>query len=80
MAPCQAARIAGAAGPRLVHPADANMVFLRLVDDEAAALRLRGFEFHPWGPPDARCYRFVVSWDQPEGDVETLCETLLSWT
>ncbi len=71
-----ASRIAAAAGQRVVYPAEANMVFLRLVDQEAASLRAQGFEFHAWGPPAQGHYRFVVSWDQPEGDVDALCRAL----
>ncbi|MEY4760629.1 MAG: Low specificity L-threonine aldolase [Pseudomonadota bacterium] len=75
-----AARIGAAAGPRLLYPAEANMVFLRLRDDEAASLRSQGFGFHPWGSPTDGCHRFVVSWNQPESDVDTLCGALRAWT
>ena len=71
-----AARIAVAAGERVLYPAEANMVFLRLREAEAAALRAQGFEFHSWGPPAQGHYRFVVSWDQPESDVDALCTAL----
>jgi len=79
-----AARVAAAAGQRLLHPADANLLFLRLAPAEAAALRDRGFEFHPWGAAVDNGYRFVVSWDQPASDVDALCEALsgntAAWT
>jgi threonine aldolase len=75
-----AARIAAAAGSRLLHPAEANLLFLRLLPAEADALCKQGFEFHPWGPADGNGYRFVVSWDQPDADVDALCKALHAWT
>jgi threonine aldolase len=71
-----AARIASAAGGRLLYPAHANMVFLRFAPGEKDALRERGFGFYDWGPPGEETARFVVSWDQSEGDVDALCEAL----
>ena len=75
-----AARIGKAAPARLAYPLESNLAFLRLAPDEAASLRARGFEFHPWGRPDAHTYRFVVSWDQPESEVDALCSALRAWT
>lgn len=71
-----AARIAGAAGTRLLYPVHANMLFLRLAQREKDALRERGFGFYDWGAPQEESARFVVSWDQSEGDVDALCEAL----
>ncbi|MBX9814105.1 MAG: threonine aldolase [Proteobacteria bacterium SG_bin5] len=56
-----AALLAQAAGARLIHPVEANEVFLRLTPEEAAELRAAGFDFYDWGPGEAR---LVVSWDQ----------------
>jgi hypothetical protein len=61
-----AALLATAAGGRLIHPAEANEVFLRVTPDEAAALRAKGFDFYEWGPGEAR---FVTSWGQDMDDV-----------
>jgi threonine aldolase len=56
--------LASAAPERLVHPVEANEVFLRLSADEAARLRAHGFDFYDWGPGEIR---FVTSWDaEPE--------------
>jgi threonine aldolase len=71
-----AARIAGAAGSRLLYPAHANMVFLRFAPGGKQALRKRGFGFHDWNAPREETARFVVSWNQPEADVDALCEAL----
>jgi threonine aldolase len=71
-----AARIGRHAGARLLYPVQANMVFLRLAPAEKQALRARGCGFHDWGPPAAQAARFVVSRDQPDSEVDALCEAL----
>jgi threonine aldolase len=71
-----AQRIGRAAGERLLYPVQANMVFLRFAPSAKARLRDRGFGFHDWGAPHDEAARFVVSWDQPEADVDALCEAL----
>ncbi|UVO55394.1 low specificity L-threonine aldolase [Sphingomonas sp. SUN039] len=68
-----AATLAAAAGARLLHPVEANEVFLRAAPDEAAGLRARGFEFYDWADGEIR---FVVSWDQPPPEVEALAAAL----
>jgi threonine aldolase len=71
-----AQRIGTAAGERLLHPVEANEVFLKLDAGRRAALRAAGFDFYDWGAPEADETRFVVSWDQPEADVARLCAAL----
>jgi threonine aldolase len=57
-----AAQVIAAAAPgRLVHPVEANEIFLRTSPEEAAGLRDAGFDFYDWGPGEIR---FVTSWDQ----------------
>jgi threonine aldolase len=68
--------IARAAGTALLHPVEANEVFLGLGVERRRSLRAAGFEFYDWGPEGAGEARFVVSWDQPEGDVPALCAAL----
>jgi threonine aldolase len=70
------ARIAAAAGDRLLYPVQANAVFLQFRPGEKDALRARGFGFYDWGAPRTQGARFVVSWDQPESDVDALCGAL----
>ena len=53
--------LAAAAAGRLVHPVEANEIFLRMTADEAARLRSHGFDFYDWGPGEIR---LVTSWDQ----------------
>jgi len=68
-----AALLADAAGARLVHPVQANEVFLRVSADEAAGLRAQGFDFYDWGPGEAR---LVVSWNQREADIRPLADAI----
>jgi threonine aldolase len=71
-----AQRIGRAAGQALLHPVEANEVFLRLGTERRQQLRAAGFEFYDWGPETKGEARLVVSWDQPEADVQALCEAL----
>jgi threonine aldolase len=71
-----ARQIGAAAGAALLHPVEANELFLRLGSEEMKRLRNAGFEFHPWGGESSGSARFVVSWDQPESDVASLCGAL----
>ena len=73
-----AQRIGAAAGPALMHPVQANEVFVRLGDARIAALRTCGFEFYDWGASGSGEARFVVSWCQADSDVDALCHALCS--
>ena len=55
-----AAELAGAAAGRLLHPVEANEVFLKLSSGEREALRGQGFSFYDWGPDAAR---LVTAWN-----------------
>jgi threonine aldolase len=68
--------IARAAGPRLLHPVEANEVFIALGVERRRELRAAGFEFYDWGPESDGEARLVVSWDQPEDEVKALCAAL----
>lgn len=68
------ARLLGEAAPeRLLHPVEANEIFLRATPEEAAALRSEGFDFYDWGPGEIR---FVTSWDQGAQEVERLAAAI----
>ena len=71
-----ARQIGAAAGKALLHPVEANELFLNLGAQGMQRLRDAGFEFHPWGSESSGHARFVVSWDQPESDVTALCRAL----
>jgi threonine aldolase len=68
-----AAKLAAAAGARLIHPVEANEVFARMTPDEATRLRSLGFEFYDWAAGEVR---FVVSWDQPHAQIDALTAAL----
>lgn len=67
--------IAQAAGERLLHPVEANELFVRLAGEERDALRGQGFAFYDWD--DTHC-RLVTSWDTRMEDAEKLANAL-SW-
>ncbi|MDR6834541.1 MULTISPECIES: beta-eliminating lyase-related protein [unclassified Sphingopyxis] len=68
-----AARLAMACGDRLMHPVEANELFVRLTAAEAAKLRGAGFDFYDWGDGAAR---LVVSWDQDAKAVAPLAAAI----
>ena len=69
-----AARLAEAAGAeRLVLPAEANEVFVRVTPEEAGRLRDQGFDFYDWGPGEAR---LVTSWDSDPQAVDALAAAI----
>jgi threonine aldolase len=65
--------IAEAAGTRLIHPVEANEIFIRLSAAEAAGLRAQGFDFYDWGEGAAR---LVTSWHHREEDVRPLAKAI----
>lgn len=68
-----AARLAAAAGDRLVYPAEANEVFLKVSAAEAVTLRSQGFDFYDWGVGEAR---LVTAWDSKPDEVEALATAI----
>jgi threonine aldolase len=66
----------GAAG-RLMHPVQANELFVRLSAGEAAALRAQGFDFYDWGEGAAR---LVTNWAQDAASVAPLAQALKALT
>jgi threonine aldolase len=68
-----AARLAEAAGDRLVLPVEANEIFLKVTPEEAAKLRSRGFDFYDWGPGEAR---LVTSWDTDPAHANALADAI----
>jgi threonine aldolase len=66
--------LAAAAGSeRLVHPVEANELFVRMTADEAAAIRAQGYDFYDWAPGEVR---LVTSWDQDMAAVERLAAAI----
>ncbi len=68
-----AAELAAAAGERLLHPVEANEVFLRLTETEREALRAQGFSFYDWGGDAAR---LVTAWNTPAEHVAALAQAI----
>jgi threonine aldolase len=67
--------IEGIPDVQLVHPVQANEVFLRLAPALASGLRDAGFEFYR-SPRTEDCYRFVTAFDTPMSAVESLLQSL----
>jgi len=68
-----AAALAAACGDRLMHPVEANELFVKLTADEAGRLRKAGFDFYDWGEGAAR---LVMSWDQDSEAVAPLAAAI----
>jgi len=68
-----AAEIGAAAEGRLLHPVEANEVFVALDAGERQALRAQGFGFYDWGPDAAR---FVAAWDTRDEDARALARAI----
>lgn len=68
-----AGEIAGACAERLLHPVEANEIFLRCSMAERAALRDQGFGFYDWGETAAR---FVTAWNTREDDARALAKAI----
>ena len=61
--------LARAAPQRLLHPVEANELFLKATPEESAALRGQGFEFYDWREGEIR---LVTSWDTDQRAVDKL--------
>ena len=68
-----AAEIAGACGERLMHPVEANELFVRCTAAERETLRGQGFGFYDWGADAAR---FVTAWNTREEDARALSKAI----
>ena len=65
--------LAKGAGNRLMHPVEANELFVHLTAEEAANLRAQDFDFHNWGEGAAR---LVTNWSQDVAAVAPLAAAL----
>lgn len=68
-----AQELAAAAGQRLLHPVEANEVFLKVTRQERAALRAQGFGFYDWGDDAAR---LVTAWNARAEHVAALARAI----
>jgi threonine aldolase len=69
-----AAGLRDSASARIVHPVEANAVFVSLPDGEVQRLRDGGAQFHDWGPPvgGRTLIRMVTSFATPPEAVDQL--------
>jgi threonine aldolase len=65
--------LVSAAGDRLVYRVEANELFLKVSNEEAARLRAQGFDFYEWGPGEIR---LVTSWDSDPEAVSRLATAI----
>ena len=65
--------LAQAAPDRLLHPVEANELFIRLSPAEATSLRAEGFDFYDW---DEGAARLVTNWAQDAAAVQPLANAL----
>jgi threonine aldolase len=65
--------IADSADGRLLHPVEANEIFIHLTASEAASLRALGYDFYDWGEGAAR---LVTSWQHTAADVTPLAQAI----
>ncbi len=68
-----AQEIASAADERLMHPVQANEIFLRCTSEERDVLRSAGFEFYDWGIDAAR---LVTAWNTPQDHALALSKAI----
>ncbi len=66
--------LAGLPGAGLVHPVEANEVFVRLPEAAIGALASAGVGFHRWGGPRATVIRLVTAFDSDAGAVARVLE------
>lgn len=68
-----AQEIARACADRLMHPVEANELFVRCNAAEREALREQGFDFYDWGADAAR---FVTAWNTRAEDAAALAKAV----
>ena len=73
-----AQELASVCGDRLLHPVEANELFVALSPAEAKALRSQGFDFYDWPAPAGRpgAARLVTSWNSDPAHVSTLAKAI----
>ncbi|HSJ78961.1 MAG TPA: beta-eliminating lyase-related protein [Erythrobacter sp.] len=64
-----AQEVAAGCADRLLHPVEANELFVHLTEAERAALRAQDFAFYDWGAESAR---FVTAWNTRSDDAVAL--------
>ncbi len=57
-------------GVRVIHPVEANEIFVVLPEAVSAGLLEAGFAFYPWAAGGPGCHRLVTAWNTVEKDVD----------
>ncbi|WP_394269116.1 threonine aldolase family protein [Qipengyuania sp.] len=70
-----ATEIAQSCAGRLLHPVEANELFVRCTAAERETLRAQGFGFYDWG---AEAARFVTAWNTRSEDAGALAKAIAS--
>lgn len=70
-----ATEIAQSCADRLLHPVEANELFVRCTAAERETLRAQGFGFYDWG---AEAARFVTAWNTRSEDAGALAKAIAS--
>jgi threonine aldolase len=63
-------------GAKLMHPVEANEVFVQLPGTVIAGLREAGFQFYDWPAEEGQAIRLVTAFNTEAGDVERLLTTI----
>ena len=71
-----AAGLAAIAGVRLVHPVEANELFVELPERVIGALLAQGFQFYRWLDEHSTTIRLVTAFNTREADVAALIEAV----
>lgn len=71
-----ARRLGEAAGAFVSAPVETNQVFIKPGAEALGMLRAQGAEFYDWGGETSGEARLVVSWNQAEAEIETMCKLL----
>jgi threonine aldolase len=71
-----ARRLGEAADDWLSVPVESNQVFIRPGAAKLAKLRQAGALFYDWGDAESGEARLVVSWNQPEAEIDAMCRLL----
>jgi len=63
-------------GAKLLHPVEANELFVQLPASVIAGLRQAGFQFYDWTAEEGQAIRLVTAFNTEAADVERLLKTL----
>jgi threonine aldolase len=76
MAQRLAKQITGFAGAALLHPVEANEIFVMLPEPAIGRLEAEGFLFYRWDAGAEPCIRLVTAFDTQESAIEGFVEAL----